>query len=475
MKTQKNRLIWFSNNENYYGGDCNCACEMQQQVIVSDTKKISNLKLTEYHFSEIKLDNNHFIIWNNNLSSGINIINAETHAFFKKNANLIENKNIINLLLQRNLISYNDQKVVDSPINVLASWLHISNNCNLDCSYCYINKSSDNMTLETGLQSIKSIFNSAIKNDIKEVKLKYAGAEALFNFSVAQKMQELALKLAKKHNIKLTSILLTNATLLTDKIIEKLKLLQFKVMVSIDGIDKYHDYFRSFKNGKGSYQIVAQNTKKIKKANILSDVSITVTDNNIEGLPELIQLLLTENYPFNINFYRENENIITNDLTLSEKKIIKYMKETFKVIENNLPDRSLLSSLLDRVDLATPHNYTCGIGRNYAVIDTFGQLSKCQMEIGKNKTFATIKSNDLLFDIQSDKTQLQNISVENKSDCQNCEIKNYCTGGCSLISTNNESPYSKSPNCNIYKALYKDVLKLEAKRIMKYTTPHILN
>lgn len=471
MDTHKKNInkIWFSDNYINKMADCDCACETQIEINIPKFENISVDKIKKNKFSKLKIDNNHYILWNNKLSNGINVVNSEMLQSIN-NKEKLQNKETLNLLLNRNLISLKQQVIKEKEPKIFSSWLHISNNCNLDCSYCYLKKSNENMSLETGLQSINSIFNTAIKNNIKELKLKFAGAEPLFNFPIAKKMQELALLLSEKHNIKLTSILLTNATLLTVDIISTLKKLQFKVMVSLDGIGKYHDYFRSFKNGKNSYDIVITNTEKLMQAGILSDISITVTDNNIEGLPDLVKLLLDKNYPFNINFYRENEKSVNENLTFSEKKIIKYMKETFKVIDNNLPNRSLLSSLLDRVDLSSTHNYTCGVGSNYAVIDQNGYLSKCQMQIGNNKTFSSIKSEDLLFDIKNDKTQIQNISIESKNDCQNCEIKNYCTGGCPLISKTN-----KSPNCNIYKALYKDILKLEAKRLMKYTTPHILN
>ena len=55
------------------------------------------------------------------------------------------------------------------------------------------------------------------------------------------------------------------------------------------------------------------------------------------------------------------------------------------------------------------------------------------------------------------------------------EIKYQCTGGCPLIAQDEGNIYGKSPNCNIYKALYNDVLILEAKRILKYEKAYSLN
>lgn len=468
-------LVWFSDftkNQNYFSNDC--ACEIQTEVVLPKTNT-KNVKYTNKDISTFKLDENLYIAWNKKIGTEINVINESVLKLISDATSLNANTDILNLLIKRNLISAENQEVDFQNTKTFSTWLHLSNNCNLDCSYCYLKKTNDKMSIETGLQSIKSIFYSSVKNQIKEVKLKFAGAEPMYNFDTVVQMQKLALELAKKHNIKLSSFLLTNGTLLTDKIITELRKLQFQVIISIDGIGKFHDFSRKFKNGGSSFKNVSDNIEKTKQANILNNVSITVTDNNITNLPDLVHFCIQKDYPFNINFYRENENSISQKLTLSENKIIKYMKKTFDIIENNLPNRNFLLSILDRVNLLSPHNYTCGVGQNYAVIDHEGILFKCPMEIGDNKSFTTIKAKDILTEIRTDKTQLQNISINEKIDCQDCDIKNYCTGGCPLVATNNNEISSKSPNCNIYKALYKDVLKLEAKRLLKYTTPHVLN
>ena len=55
------------------------------------------------------------------------------------------------------------------------------------------------------------------------------------------------------------------------------------------------------------------------------------------------------------------------------------MLEAYQVIENNLPKYSLLTSLIDKVNLATQHLRSCNAGRNYMAFDTIGNISKCHM------------------------------------------------------------------------------------------------
>jgi uncharacterized protein len=139
------------------------------------------------------------------------------------------------------------------------------------------------------------------------------------------------------------------------------------------------------------------------------------------------------------------------------------MMKLFKAIENNMPRHSLLSCLADKADLAFEHSYTCSVGMNYLVIDHMGQVSKCQMEIRKPVT--TIDVSDPLALVRADKKGVQNIPVEQKSGCRECEWQNWCAGGCPVETYRATGRYDvKSPNCNIYKAIFPEILRLENKR-----------
>jgi uncharacterized protein len=125
-----------------------------------------------------------------------------------------------------------------------------------------------------------------------------------------------------------------------------------------------------------------------------------------------------------------------------------------------------LASLVDRANLAVPHFRTCGVGQSYLVIDHTGQVSKCQMAIGTAVT--DVKATDPLALIRADKIGIQNISVEEKEGCRGCEWKYWCAGGCSLATYRATGRYDvQSPNCNIYKQLYPEAVRLEGLRLLK--------
>jgi len=130
----------------------------------------------------------------------------------------------------------------------------------------------------------------------------------------------------------------------------------------------------------------------------------------------------------------------------------------------------LLASIVDRANLSSPHQMTCGVGNNYLVFDCNGQVGKCQMLMKNFITILTVA--DPLGEIQKDKKGIQNLSVEEKEGCKTCEWKYWCTGGCSLNTFRATGRYDvKSPNCHIYKALYPEAMRLEGLRLLKYEYP----
>ncbi|MEH2171255.1 radical SAM/SPASM domain-containing protein [Nostoc sp.] len=371
------------------------------------------------------------------------------------------------LIAPNNYSSFNLNEIPET----LTAWLHITDRCNLRCDYCYLPHEAKDMSIDIGKAAIESTFSSATLNNYRRVKLKYAGGEALLCSPLIKDLHLYAQSLSKETDIILDGVVLSNGTLITPEIIEMLKILNLRLMISLDGLSNFHDIQRSYTSGKGSFQDVERGIKIALKNGIIPDISITVSGRNAEGLPDLLEWILEYNLPFSLNFYRENElSASYEDLQLEESRLIEGMLAAFKVIELKLPNRSLLGSLIDRANLASPHKRTCGVGQSYLVFDYKGQIAKCQMQL--HKTISASKTQDPLTLVRQDKAGIQNLSVEEKEGCRTCEWKYWCTGGCSLATFKATGRYDiQSPNCNIYKALYPEALRLEGLRLIKYNSP----
>jgi uncharacterized protein len=352
--------------------------------------------------------------------------------------------------------------------DTLIAWLHTTNACNLRCNYCYLAKTSEMMDERVGRQSIDAIFRSALANDLPKAKIKYAGGEATLNFALVTTLHDYARQLADEQNISLSSVVLSNGVRLTPEMINSMLARQLRLMISLDGLGAAHDAQRHFANGRGSFEAVARNIEMAKDNGLIPDICITVSGRSAAGLPDLLSWILERDLPFSLNFYRENElSASFAELQLDEERIINGMLAAFKVIEANLPRRSLLASLVDRANLSAPHSRPCAAGHNYLVIDHFGRVTKCQMEMNKPVTHISVR--DPLAVIRADQIGVQNYSVEEKEGCRDCEWKYWCAGGCPQATFRATGRYDiQSPNCRIYKTLYPEMVRLEALRLLQF-------
>lgn len=375
-------------------------------------------------------------------------------------------------LLQPSEIRYthpSEEDINKSPSSSpLSSWLHLTDRCNLRCSYCYLPHIREDMSSKTGRASIDATFRSAVANDFKQVKLKYAGGEPLLRFPLIVELHQYAQSLAERHQVSLEGGILSNGTLLTAEIVETLKSLGLRLMISMDGLGQYHDAHRPYAGGRGSFADVSEAVDLALANGLVPNISVTVSSRTVEGLPEVMAWILERDLPFSLNFYRENElSALHEDMRLDEGKIINGMLAAFKVIENNLPRHPFLGGIIDRADLSVSHTHTCGVGQNYLVFDQNGQVAKCQMHIRKPVT--DVHAADPLALIRADQIGIQNLPVMEKEGCKTCEWKHWCAGGCPLATHRATGRYDvKSPNCNIYKALFPEALRLEGLRLLKY-------
>ncbi len=356
----------------------------------------------------------------------------------------------------------------------LQAWLHVTNACNLRCEYCYISKSSEHMAEDTSRQAVDAIFRSATRQRFRRVRVKYAGGEASLYLQRVLALHTYACQLAEQYDIAFSAYIISNGVALSQRAIEEFKAHKIAVTISLDGIGAYHDQQRVFGNGQGSFKYVDQTISRLLATGVVPHINVTVSRRNLDGLPSLMSYILERDMPFTLSYYRENAcSTHLGDLQFTDDQMIGAMREALLVIESRLPRRRLLGSLIDKADLQTPHNYTCSAGRNYLVIDQRGGIAKCHTEI--HRTVTSVNVDDPLRVIQEDRSDFQNLPVEEKEGCKTCMWRYWCTGGCPLVTyrTTGRSDI-RSPNCHIYQSLFPDVLRLEALRLLKYESPVVL-
>lgn len=352
------------------------------------------------------------------------------------------------------------------PPDALVAWLHVTNACNLRCTYCYVEKSDAAMSEATGTAAVDAVLRSALRHGYRTVKLKYAGGEAALNMPLVSLLHEYAAHQAAALGIAVTGVVLSNGTVLTRHRLREIRRLGLALMISLDGMGADHDRQRPTVGGRGSFQRALDALERAQEEGLDPTVSITVTGASVAGLPELLRWLLPRGLRFTLNFYRAVRGA-PDELRLDERRLIEGLRAAYAEVAVRPPRFSLLGALLDRTHLGVAHQRTCGVGDSYIVIDHDGKVAKCQMELASPVT--TIADPDPLGVIRLEPRGVQNLPVDAKVGCRECEWRYWCAGGCALETFRATGRYDlQSPNCAIYRALYPEVLRLEGLRILHH-------
>ena len=162
------------------------------------------------------------------------------------------------------------------------------------------------MSKEIAKKAVDKIIFSAKKHGFKDITFKFAGGEPLLEFKQVLDTVNYVRDLAKKNNINISFVIISNGVLLTDKICQLIKKNKLKLAISLDGLGKYHDQTRIFANGLGTFKYVEKGINNLLKYKIPFNVIITISSKNIDNIPGLTKYLLKNRINFIFNFFREN-------------------------------------------------------------------------------------------------------------------------------------------------------------------------
>lgn len=377
---------------------------------------------------------------------------------------------IVSSLERAGIIYFEGKKreVVFSSTRKLSIWFHITNQCNLRCKYCFVDKRDSAMSFDKGKMAIMKIIESALENHFQKIEVKFTGGEPLLEFQKILKLIDFARKQIqdKKIKIKTRFAIISNGILVTKDVARVLKRKNIYIGVSLDGTEKYHNIQRVFPDGKGSFKAVERGVNNLLREEVSFNIIMTITSRNVENIPVFIRYLFRKNIPFILNFFQENP-CAEKSLKAETEKLIYYLRKGYGIISHNSFKKKVvgINNILNRALFTCPHVYGCGAGRNYFTIRPDGRIAVCPMMI--ENTVGSVEKGDLGRLIKEENPLFEKISVERKKSCKDCRFKYICAGGCPyLILSQKQDINSPSPYCEVYKTLVPEILRMEAKRLL---------
>lgn len=165
-----------------------------------------------------------------------------------------------------------EQEIIQSISNVKHIVIELTRECNLYCSYCcnndmYVHRWNpviSDINLDNCLQAVKTLLNYQHSSNnlynLHTIYISFYGGEPLLKMSYIEKIVTYLKQEFPTFNFIFSFT--TNGLLLKEYILKLIKS-NFFISVSIDG-DRENNVYRSFKNGKESFDIVYQHVLYIK-------------------------------------------------------------------------------------------------------------------------------------------------------------------------------------------------------------------
>ena len=344
---------------------------------------------------------------------------------------------------------YNSTNIIACPTVTF----QVTEDCCLNCSYCYqINKSHKMMSTETGKKIIDQLFRLyeednkeiVINKDCKGLILDFIGGEPLMNIETIQNVTDYFVDccVQKNHiwfnNFRIS--IATNGLLYFDEKVQRFlnKYHDFiSLTVSIDGPQKLHDSCRKDYNGNGSF------TRAIKAMRYhrdhyqngdLSTIKITIAPENLPYLNEIFEFFLNEHAS------ELNANpIFEHEWTIEEAQL--YYKQLHQLADKLLEQDEHINTFLfrehDHCPLPEDQNLNyCGGTGHMLAYDPDGNAYPClrymPSSLGNERAPLIIGDYNSLYTKPEHKKILDTFKLITRrsqvtDECWNCPVATGCS------------------------------------------------
>jgi len=168
-----------------------------------------------------------------------------------------------------------------------------SGKCNLACKGCYHNfftfKSKD-MNSNFAGQILEGLFPYLKRREIPWLLISFLGYEPLLNFETLSRIYDQTCRMSKEYDINTSFKLFTNAFSLSEKIFDWIRQNKsnLEIIISLDGVKEDNDKRRVDFAGRGTYERVIENLKRILTTGVECRVITVLSKLNISNIEKFV-------------------------------------------------------------------------------------------------------------------------------------------------------------------------------------------
>ncbi|TWI32927.1 quinohemoprotein amine dehydrogenase maturation protein [Paracoccus sulfuroxidans] len=328
-------------------------------------------------------------------------------------------------------------KVTEVPLSTII--LNVNTGCNLACTYCYkedlaIPSKGEKMRFETAKASFELLLKQAVDRD--RVNVVFFGGEPLSNVPLIRQVVEYAVPRAAELGKTVDFSLTTNATLLSEELVDWFNAHNFALTVSMDGPKALHDANRKTVGGKGTYDVVARNVRMLLARYTARPVGVRVT--LTRGVTDV--MAIHDHLKYDLGFHEVGFGPATSGpiaVFNLDTDALKNVFEDMKTLGRRYTEAacrgenigfSNMHQLLTDIAQGTKKAIPCGAGLGMLAVDKEGDLHLCHRFVGSDQpTYGNV---DTGIDVPKLAAFIEGAQDRSQFGCKTCRIRSICAGGC---------------------------------------------
>lgn len=330
--------------------------------------------------------------------------------------------------------------------------LQVTQNCNFRCKYCvysgeYENRGHSNKVMSWEIAKKSIDFMIAHSKNSESMNVGFYGGEPLLHFDLIKKCMEYLEESVQGKE--LTYNMTTNASLLSEDIVEEILKRKFKLTISIDGPKEIQDRNRVLASGKGSYDIVYNNIRSLceKYPDLKTIINYSmvfdqryefskiedfvINENALFEGTQIMGNLVNENYKKGKNEWSDQ---FAEEWEYSKFKYMLFLLEKVSAKYNSKIMRNSYMSLIDiikntrkeypNLSLKDHPSGQCVPGDVRLFISVDGDFFPCE-KVSETSNVMNIGNIDKGFDFDKIRYIL-NVGKISEEECKNCFVFRNC-------------------------------------------------
>ncbi|MZP31040.1 radical SAM protein [Heliobacterium undosum] len=322
--------------------------------------------------------------------------------------------------------------------------LLVTQECNLRCPYCYIQKRPISMSLDVAQKIVDFMYTNTPPGE--KMDIGFFGGEPLLAFERIQEITALIESHRSYRDYSIELSIVSNGTVFSDAIADFINRHNISFCISCDGPGDLHNMSRSFPNGEAASAIVEATIKQARKTLPVVLVNAVYGPQTFRALPRTVEYFRSlglKRIFLNPDFSAPWTQADTDDIAAVYEQISAIYIDSYR------KGRPLYISLIDgKIAIILRGGYQpeerCHMGRKEFAFTPDGYIFPCERLVGDGAADNRHCIGHVERGLQLDKLNCNVYPSEaiNKS-CITCGLRDYCMNWCGCSNYQSSGYYNR--------------------------------